>query len=229
MAAGKFISYLRVSTDKQGRSGLGLEAQREAVSSWLNGGCWQLLQEFIEIESGKKNDRPQLREALAGCKATGATLVVAKLDRLARNVAFVSALMESGVDFLAVDFPTANRLTIHILAAVAEHEAQAISDRTRAALARAKARGTKLGTNNLTEAGTVKGHQVAEQVRKAQADQFAQDRYPQIVRLQKEGLSLNAIARQLNTEGILGARGKAGSWSPAGVSRVINRMETGKQ
>src|SRR6185437_987490 len=145
MANGKFISYLRVSTARQGMSGLGLEAQREAVSSYLNGGHWQLIQEIVEVESGKRNDRPKIAEALRLCRLHNATLVIAKLDRLARNVHFISSLMESGVDFVACDFPQANRLTVHILAAVAEHEAGMISARTKAALAAAKSRGVKLG------------------------------------------------------------------------------------
>ena len=139
MANGKFISYLRVSTARQGASGLGLEAQRDAVSRYLNGGNWQLIQEIVEVESGKRNDRPAIAEALRLCRLHRATLVIAKLDRLARNVHFISSLMESGVDFVACDFPEANRLTVHILAAVAEHEAAMISARTKAALQAAKA------------------------------------------------------------------------------------------
>ena len=119
MAQGKFVSYLRVSTDRQGRSGHGLEAQRKAVEDYLNGGHWRLAAEVVEIESGKRNDRPKLAEALRLCRLHGAVLIIAKLDRLARNVAFISNLMESGVEFTAVDFPQANRLTVHILAAVA--------------------------------------------------------------------------------------------------------------
>src|SRR5437879_8424746 len=124
----KYIAYYRVSTARQGRSGLGIEAQRQAVLAHLGG--VMPLSELTEVESGRKNDRPKLAEALAACRLHRATLVIAKLDRLARNVAFVSNLMEAKVEFQAVDFPTANRLTIHILAAVAEHEARAISDRT---------------------------------------------------------------------------------------------------
>ena len=141
MAKGKFVAYYRVSTEKQGISGLGLEAQRTAVTDFLNGGRWKLVGEFKEVESGKKNDRPALAKALAACRVHGATLIIAKLDRLARNVAFISNLMEAGVEFTAVDFPQANRLTVHILAAVAEHEAAMISARTKAALAAAKAHG----------------------------------------------------------------------------------------
>src|ERR1035437_1311250 len=145
MAKGKFISYLRVSTQRQGRSGLGLEAQRKAVTDYLNGGRWELMQELIEVESGKSKDRPKLAEALRLCRVYNATLLVAKLDRLARNVAFVSALMEAKVRFVAADLPEANELTVHIMAAMAEYEAKAISARTKAALAVARERGVKLG------------------------------------------------------------------------------------
>ena len=139
--SGKFVAYYRVSTDRQGKSGLGLDAQREAVTSYLNGGSWQLVQELVEVESGKRADRPQLAAALAACRKHKAKLVIAKLDRLSRNLAFVATLMESGVEFVAVDNPHANRLTVHILAAVAEHERVMISERTKAALAAAKASG----------------------------------------------------------------------------------------
>ena len=141
----RFVSYLRVSTARQGASGLGLEAQRAAVAAHLNGSDWTLLREIVEVESGKRNDRPALAEALRLCGQQKATLVIAKLDRLARNVHFISGLMESGVEFLAVDMPSANRFVVHILAAVAEQEAEAISKRTKAALAAAKERGTVLG------------------------------------------------------------------------------------
>src|ERR671910_1459190 len=123
MAEGRFVSYLRVSTDRQGRSGLGLEAQRKAVDEYLNGGNWHLAAEVVEIESGKRNDRPKLAEALRLCRLHGAVLIIAKLDRLARNVAFISNLMESGAEFVAADMPAVNGLTVHILAAVAEEEA----------------------------------------------------------------------------------------------------------
>ena len=140
------VAYYRVSTDRQGRSGLGLEAQQKAVMDFLNGGAWELVGEFVEVESGKKSDRPELTRAIDACRKHKARLVIAKLDRLSRNLAFVATLMDSGVEFVAVDNPHANKLTIHILAAVAEHEREAISERTKAALAAAKARGKRLGT-----------------------------------------------------------------------------------
>src|SRR5262245_29610638 len=149
---GKFIAYFRVSTDRQGKSGLGFEAQRETVMNYLNGGRWTLVGEFTEVESGKRADRPELEKALAACKKQKAKLVIAKLDRLSRNLAFIATLMESGVEFVAVDNPHANKLTVHILAAVAQHEREMVSERTKAALAAAKKRGQVLGNSNLVEA-----------------------------------------------------------------------------
>jgi DNA invertase Pin-like site-specific DNA recombinase len=146
-----FISYLRVSTDKQGFTGLGMDAQREAVARYV-GARGQLLAEYVEVESGRKDNRPQLRAALEDCRRRRAVLVIARLDRLARNVAFIANLMNSDVEFVAVDMPHANRLTIHILAAVAEYERDLISQRTRAAMAAAKARGIKLGNPRYQEA-----------------------------------------------------------------------------
>jgi DNA invertase Pin-like site-specific DNA recombinase len=149
---GKFVAYFRVSTDRQGKSGLGLEAQRKSVLDYLDGGRWDLVGEFTEIESGKHNDRPELEKALAACKKQKAKLVIAKLDRLSRNLAFIATLMDSGVEFIAVDNPHANKLTIHILAAVVQHEREIISARTSAALKAAKARGKRLGNPKLSEA-----------------------------------------------------------------------------
>jgi DNA invertase Pin-like site-specific DNA recombinase len=219
---GNFVCYYRVSTQRQGRSGLGLEAQQEAVRNYLNGGNWHIVGEFTEVESGKRKDRPKLAEALAACRVHGAKLIIAKLDRLARNVAFVSNLMESGVDFEAVDFPQANRLTIHILAAVAEHEAKAISDRTKAALAAAKRRGVKLG-------GYREGAKLTRQARAAgsaavarAAAERASDIVPIVAALQAAGAtSLRAIAAGLNERKIPAARG--GRWSAVQVARVLSR------
>src|SRR3954449_924132 len=145
MAGGRFVSYLRVSTDKQGRSGLGLEAQRAAVAGFLNGGQWELVAEFVEIETGKRADRPVLAQALATCRLHRAVLVIAKLDRLARDAHFLLGLEKAGVEFVAADMPSANRLTVGIMAMVAEEERRMISARTKDALAAAKRRGTKLG------------------------------------------------------------------------------------
>jgi DNA invertase Pin-like site-specific DNA recombinase len=222
MARGKFISYLRVSTDKQGHSGLGIEAQRTAVTDYLNGGRWQLLREYVEIESGKRSDRPQLLAALAHAKATGATVVIAKLDRLARNVAFISNLMESGVEFVAADMPMANRLTVHVLAAVAEHEREMISQRTTAALAAAKARGTKLGNPNGARALRGRGNAAAVAAVKSSADAHTAQVLPVIESLRAEGLvSLYGIAAELNERGILTARG--GKWYPTTVRNLLSR------
>jgi DNA invertase Pin-like site-specific DNA recombinase len=222
MASGKFISYLRVSTPRQGRSGLGLEAQRQSVADHLNGGRWTLLQEVVEIESGKKNDRPKLADALRLCRVHGATLIIAKLDRLARNVNFISNLMEAGVEFVAVDLPQANRLTVHIMAAMAEHEAAMISARTKAALAAAKARGTKLGGKRWNSAKIAsKGHLASVRVRQETAAKRAVDLLPMIEAIKAEGaVSLREIASVLNERGIPTARG--GSWSAVQVSRIMN-------
>ena len=222
MASGKFVAYYRVSTARQGLSGLGLEAQQEAVRAHLNGGAWQLVAEVVEIESGKRNDRPKLAEALRLCRMHGATLIIAKLDRLAHNVAFISNLMESGVEFTAVDLPQANRLTVHILAAVAEHEAAMISARTKAALGAAKVRGTKLGGDRGNFADVRdRGNAVSVAVRGGNANKRAADLAPMIRDLQAGGASLRGVAADLNAKGIPTARG--GSWSAVQVQRVLAR------
>jgi DNA invertase Pin-like site-specific DNA recombinase len=220
---GKFIAYYRVSTARQGVSGLGLDAQREAVRIHLNGGRWKMVAEFTEVESGKRNDRPKLAEALALCRLYNATLIIAKIDRLARNVNFISNLMDSSVEFVAVDFPTANRLTVHILAAVAEHEALMISARTKAGLAAAKARGTKLGGDRGGIIGKLSaaGVQASTAVRRGKAERRAADLVPVIRSLQAEGHeSLRAVAAVLNDRGITTARG--GQWSAIQVQRVLS-------
>lgn len=214
---GKWIAYLRVSTDRQGQSGLGLDAQRAAVLAFLNGGKWTLEAEFVEIESGRRSDRPQLAAALAACKKYRAKLVVAKLDRLSRNVAFISKLMDSGVEFVAADMPHANRLTVHILAAVAEHEREAISTRTKAALAAAKARGRVLGGPKIATARAL-----GSAANKDAADRFAANVVPLIHQIQESGAaSLRAVAAALAARGIPTARG--GEWSAAQVANVLRR------
>ena len=146
MARGRFISYLRVSTDRQGRSGLGLEAQRKAVEDYLNGGQWSVIAEFVEVESGKRDDRPKLADALTLCRLHNAILVIAKLDRLSRDAHFLLGLQKAGVRFVAADMPEANETLVGIMAMIAQAERKMISDRTKAALAAAKARGKRLGT-----------------------------------------------------------------------------------
>lgn len=217
---GPMVAYYRVSTARQGQSGLGLEAQQEAVRGYLSATGNALVAEVIEVESGKRADRPKLAEALRLCRLHGATLIIAKLDRLARNVAFVSRLMESGADFVAVDFPQANRLTIHILAAVAEHEAQAISQRTKAALAAAKARGTRLGGHRgIVPAEAAQAAGRATQA--ARAHQRAHDLAPVISEIRSSGISsLGGIARALSEKRIPAARGGT-RWSSAQVARVV--------
>jgi DNA invertase Pin-like site-specific DNA recombinase len=221
---GRYVAYYRVSTGRQGKSGLGLEAQRQAVRDHLDGGSWKLIGEFTEVESGKRSDRPKLAEALTACRIQGAKLIIAKLDRLARNVAFISNLMESKVEFEAVDFPQANRLTIHIMAAIAEHEAKMISDRTRAALAAAKARGKRLGGFR-GRAGTAADCAKARQAKSLAATARAADIAPVIDDIRTAGAnSLRSIAKELNERGITAPRG--GVWSGAQVRAVMARMPT---
>ncbi len=230
MANGNFISYIRVSTQMQGASGLGLDAQQQAIRNYLNGGTWQLLAEYVEIESGKNNDRPQLKAALHQCSITGATLIIAKLDRLSRNVSFISQLMDSRVDFVAVDFPTANRLTIHILAAVAEHERAMCSERTKVALKAAKARGQKLGNpENLNAEGQAKGSKAGVLINMIKADSFALEMQAIIKHHQSNGLNLSQVAEKMNQAHILTARGynKAGQrllWTAQAVKNVMLRV-----
>lgn len=207
-----FVSYLRVSTNRQGGSGLGLEAQREAVSRFLASKGSTLHAEYVEIESGKLRSRPVLTEALTHCRKDKAILVIAKLDRLARNVAFVSSLMEAKTEFVAVDAPYANRLMIHILAAFAEHEREQIAARTRDALAAAKARGVKLGVN---------GARLAKQ-RKEEALAFAEKLRPTIGELVGRNLTLAQMAEELKMRDISPRCG--GEWKPMMVSRVIQRL-----
>lgn len=220
MANGKFISYFRVSTQKQGASGLGLEAQREAVSRFLNGGEWELVAEFQEVETGKGADalakRPQLKAALAACRKEGATLIIAKLDRLARNVHFVSGLMESKVKFVACDMPEANELTIHIMAAFAEHEAKRISQRTKDALAIAKSRGVVLG-----KAGPDNLRPNLE-ARQKVADDFAEKLRPLFDGMKARGLSQRGMLAELNSFGVPAPKG--GAWRLSQLQRALTRL-----
>lgn len=233
MAKGNFISYLRVSTQKQGNSGLGLEAQREAVANYLNGGNWKLVQEVVEIETGKRNDRPALAEALRLCKLHRATLIVAKLDRLARNAEFLKTIVresgERGVVFADLSHipegPT-GKFLIGMMAEVAELEAGMISQRTKAALGAAKARGKKLGGRRMsaTEWREI-GERAVVVARQAQMEKAAERRdlvLPVIRQLQASGAtSLRAIADGLNTQEIPTPRG--GKWSAVQVKRILDK------
>jgi DNA invertase Pin-like site-specific DNA recombinase len=215
---GRFVSYLRASTDKRGTSGLGLDDQREAVTIYLNGGDWQLVGEVVEIESGKNSDRPQLAKALELCHLTDATLVVAKLGRLARKAAFIANLMESGVPFVACDMPHAKPFELHIRASLAEEEARLISQRTKAALAQARQRGVKLGGYR---GGPVVDHNKATEARQKVADAFAASLVPMVREMRNGGLSLAQIAAALTDKGIRTARG--GEWAPATVRNLLAR------
>jgi DNA invertase Pin-like site-specific DNA recombinase len=218
----KFVSYLRVSTAKQGRSGLGLEAQRAAIAEYLNGGQWKHVAEFIEVESGRNDERPKLREALHRAKVTGARLVIAKLDRLSRNVRFIAELQESKVQFVCADMPEATELTIHIFAALAQHERKAISDRTRKAMQAAKARGKVFGNPNGARALRGLGNRAAVKALKAGADRHAQEILPIIEDIKAAGItSLRGLATELNARGILTARG--GQWYPTTVHNLMAR------
>jgi DNA invertase Pin-like site-specific DNA recombinase len=221
MAEGKWISYLRVSTRRQGKSGLGLEGQRKAVEDFLNGGNWELVKEFVETESGKNTKRPVLAEALAACRVYGARLLIARIDRLSRNAVFLLSLKDAGVDFVAADMPNANRLTVGIMAMLAEEEARLISERTKAALAAAKRRGVKLGGFRAGAKLTAKARKAGHETNHQRAVSRAADLAPVIAEIQASGaVSLQAIANGLNDRGIPAARG--GRWSPMQVMRAMS-------
>jgi DNA invertase Pin-like site-specific DNA recombinase len=221
-AAISYVAYSRVSTDKQGISGLGLEAQRTAVERYAKSTGGVIVAEFVEIESGAKNSRPEIAAALAACRIHHATLIIAKLDRLARNVAFISNLMESGVDFVAADMPMANRLTVHILAAVAEHEREMISQRTKAALAAAKARGVKLGNPQLT-AGNRASAAAAARERARRARFKAREIAPYIEAARHAGCkTLAEIATALMARGIKTPSGGT-RWQAEQVRRIVKK------
>ena len=224
MSQGSIVTYLRVSTQKQGQSGLGLEAQRKAVDDYLNGSDWNILEELVEVESGKNSKRPKLLEAIALCKAFGAKLVVAKLDRLSRDAKFLIDLQRSEVDFVAADMPEANKLTIGIMALVAEQEREAISKRTKEALAAAKARGQQLGAyRNGVFVGRRGTAQDAEKAREARTALFRTrtlDKLPTLEVVDPDGtLSTRAIASELNRMSVDTVSGK-GSWSSNSVRRL---------
>lgn len=214
------VSYVRVSTARQGASGLGLDAQRAAIETYCQRTGATVAREYQEVESGKNNDRAALRKAIAHAKRINGKLVIGKLDRLARNVHFISGLMDSNIDFVACDVPEANRLLLHIMAAVAENEAKAISDRTIAALQQAKARGTALGatnpnSRNLTDAARAAG---ARSTQAKALEAYAAIR-PTIVKMRKGGASFAEIASTLNEDGQTTRTGKP--WNAMQVRRVL--------
>lgn len=224
---GSFIAYYRVSTAKQGKSGLGLEAQRAAVANYLNGGNWRIIGEFTEVESGRNSDRPKLKLALAAARVRQIPIVVAKVDRLTRSVAFLSQLLEAGVDVRFADLPQlegpAGRFMLQQMAAVAELEAGFISVRTKVALAAAKRRGKKLGGYRENAKLTAKARQRGADANADAAARRAADLIPVIADIQAGGAtSLRAIAAQLNERGIPTARG--GEWTSIQVARVLARQ-----
>ena len=227
MAEGKYVAYYRVSTRKQGASGLGLEGQKKAVREHLNGGDWELIEEFTEVESGKNNERTELHKALRLCRLTGATLLIAKLDRLSRSVAFLANLRDSGVSFVSCDMPEANSLTIHIMAAVAQDERERISQRTKAALQAAKARGTKLGNPRLSECRN-NDTSAARKARQREAQERAMDvlAHIELIKEEHQGdppLSLRRIASELNRRKVEPPSGKATTWHANTVRRVLKQ------
>ena len=220
MANGQFVAYYRVSTQQQGRSGLGLEAQRLAVAAYISG-KGELLADFVEVETGKGANaldrRPMLRAAFASCKKHEATLLIAKLDRLARNVHFVSGLLEAGCDFVAADMPDANKVMIQMHAVMSEWERDQISVRTKAALAAAKTRGVKLGIT-----GPANLRRNIEE-RMAAAHVFALKLAPTITRLQSDGRSQRQIVDELNQLGVRATNG--GAWSLVQIQRIVTRLK----
>jgi DNA invertase Pin-like site-specific DNA recombinase len=219
----RYIAYYRCSTRKQGQSGLGLEAQRSAVERFICDGS--LIAEFEEVESGNRADRPALEAALRECRLRGATLVIAKLDRLSRSVSFIARLMEEGADFVAVDMPAASRFTLHIMAAMAEQEREMISHRTKAALAAARDRGVVLGgrrgacrIEDHSGAGRVRSAEVRRSAAQARAKEFLSI----VEDIRMTGVtSLRGIAQEMNARSISAPRG--GSWSPAQIARLAER------
>ena len=221
--APRYVAYYRVSTQKQGRSGLGLEAQKEAVAQHVRRDGGKVVAEFREVESGKRADRPQLALALERCRLTRSTLIVAKLDRLTRDVAFLCRLRDSGVDFVAVDNPHATPLTVTILIAVAEEERRLASVRTKAALQAAKARGVKLGNPNGAQAFGARSRAGAVEALKAKADSFAQSLAGIVRPLLEAGLSLRKIAERLNAGKKRTRHGCL--WQANSVRRLLGRLE----
>jgi DNA invertase Pin-like site-specific DNA recombinase len=220
----KFVVYYRVSTQKQGRSGLGLEAQKAAVEAYLSAHGGRALVSYIEVESGKINARPQLQAALLRCRQTRATLLIAKLDRLGRNAAFLFELRDSGQKFQALDIPDANTLTLAVMVGMAQHEREIISARTKAALAARKARGLPLGTRRDLSAYSAAASLLGQAANRRKAIARAKDVAPRIMEARKDGhTSLRAIAAYLNDMEIPTPRGK--QWTATAVAHAITYSE----
>jgi DNA invertase Pin-like site-specific DNA recombinase len=222
----KCVTYLRVSTERQGRSGLGIEGQRSAVETYVAQTSANIVREFVEVESGRHDARPRLAEALAFARRSKATLLVAKLDRLSRSVKFIATVLDSGVEFAAADVPDANRLLLHVLAAVAEAEARATSNRTKDALQAAKERGTALGSHNpavptLSAHARAKGQKLGADANRRKAVEAYADLQGYISELREQGLSLRAIAQRLNDDGHKTRSDCA--WSATQVQYVLRR------
>ncbi len=220
-----YIADYRVSTDRQGKSGLGRDAQKKQVHDFISNNNGTLAAEYVEVESGKNNDRPELAKAIRQSQLTGNRLVIAKLDRLSRSLHYITSLAESKVDFIVCDLPGCDQFTINLYGALAQRERELISNRTKSALQAAKARGKVLGSpQNLTKDAAAKGRVLGVESRKKKADAFAENVAPIINSHVSDGLSLNQVARKLNDDNILTARGKAGSWTPTAVKNVLNRL-----
>jgi DNA invertase Pin-like site-specific DNA recombinase len=220
----RYVAYLRVSTLRQGASGLGIEAQREAVARHVASTDGSIMAEVVETESGKRSNRPELARALAACRTHKAILLIAKLDRLARDVHFISGLMKSGVPFLACDMPTATPFMLHVYAVMAEEEGRAISARTKAAMAAAKARGVKIGNPRLLAGSPEQAHMAAA-AKSAQAAARAADLLPVIAEVRAAGVAtFTGIAKALGARGIPTPSGR-GTWSPSTVMRLERRLE----
>ncbi|ANY81811.1 resolvase [Microvirga ossetica] len=218
-----YVAYCRVSTEKQGKSGLGLEAQQAAIQGFLRPGDELIQPPYVEVESGKRSDRPKLLEAIERCRKTGATLLIAKLDRLSRDAHFLLGLQKAGVRFVAADMPSANELMVGMMALFAQEERRLISERTKAALKAAKARGQKLGGDRGYRPSSPPDHTKATEVRTLKADHAAHAILPVIRRVQQEVGSLNATAIRLNEMGHATPRG--GAWTATAVKRALARTE----
>lgn len=220
-----YIAYYRVSTDKQGKSGLGLAAQQKQVHDFTSSNNGKISAEYIEVESAKHNDRPELAKAIRQSQLTGHKLIIAKLDRLSRSLHYITSLAESKIDFVVCDLPGCDQFTINLYGALAQRERELISTRTKLALQAAKARGVTLGTpQNLDEAAAAKGRTLGVIARQMKADEFAKNISPVIQGHLHNGMSLNQIARELNRTKILTPRGKTGSWTPTAVKNILKRL-----